>query len=117
MLTGWKFGDDPQEAKAIASPGQAAVESDGMEDQSTWGTLTTTTEFDPESQKLDGSCQKYIGKYPSLPGYYKGYYENIVDAVRGKGKVNVDPQTARDGIRIMEMARESHAKGATIPWS
>lgn len=58
-----------------------------------------------------------MGKYPSLPGWYRGYYENIVDAIRGKSKVNVDPETARDGIRIIELARESHVKGATVLWS
>lgn len=101
----------------MASPGQPAEDSSGNEPESTWGTLTTTTEFDPKNQKLDDKSQKYIGKFPSLPGHYRGYYENIVAAVRGEAKVDVDPRTARDGIKIIEMARESHAKGVTVPWN
>jgi predicted dehydrogenase len=58
-----------------------------------------------------------VGKYPSLPGWYRGYYENLVEAIRGIAKPDVDPATARDGIRIIELARESHTKGATVPFS
>jgi predicted dehydrogenase len=55
--------------------------------------------------------------YPSLPGSYRAYYENVVDAIRGREKIMVDPQTARDGLRVIELARESHEKGRTVPWS
>lgn len=89
----------------------------GLEDERIWGTLTTTTEFDPDSQTLDSSTNLYVGKYPSLPGWYRGYYENVVQAIRGNGRATVDPQTARDGIRIMELARESHERQATVMWS
>ena len=117
-LTHPQFGTDPQEAKAIAAPGQPAPAADyGQEDESIWGTLTTTTEFDPEHQTLDSGSNLYVGKYPSLPGWYRGYYENIVEAVRGNADVDVNPRTARDGIRIIELARESHAKGATVLFS
>lgn len=113
-----KFGSCPQEAKAIAAPGQPAVESGfGVEDERIWGTLTTTQEFDTESQKLDEGSGLYVGRYPSLPGWYRGYYENVVDAIRGKAEICVTPETARDGLRVIELARESHEKGCTIPWS
>jgi predicted dehydrogenase len=79
--------------------------------------LTTNTEFDPKSQKFDEACKKYIGKYPSLPGWYQGYYENVVDAIRGKVEVNVKPEVARDGLRVIELARESHNKGVTMPFA
>ncbi|KAJ9150626.1 Scyllo-inositol 2-dehydrogenase (NADP(+)) [Coniochaeta hoffmannii] len=113
-----KFGTDPQEAKAIAAPGQPATATDyGQEDESIWGTLTTMKEFDSEHQTLDSSSKLYVGRYPSLPGWYRGYYENIVEAVRGNAEVDVNPVAARDGIRVIELARESHAKGATVLFS
>lgn len=113
-----KFGTDPQEAKAIASPGQAATAEDyGREDEIIWGTLATTAEFDATNQKFDSGSKLYVGKYPSLPGWYRGYYENVVEAIQGREKVDVDPATARDGIRVIELARESHAKGATVLFS
>jgi len=55
--------------------------------------------------------------YPSMPGWYRGYYENVADAIRGRADIMVDPQTARDGLRVIELARESHEKGYTMPWS
>ncbi len=102
----------------MASPGKPAVDPNyGAEDERIWGTLTTTTQFDPQSQTLDEASQMYIGRYPSLPGWYRGYYENVVDAIRGRAEVNVKPETARDGLKIIELARESHEKGCTITWS
>ncbi len=68
-------------------------------------------------QKLDEATQKYVGKYPSVPGWYRGYYENVVEAIRGRQEIYVKPETARDGLRVIELARESHAKGITVPWS
>jgi predicted dehydrogenase len=79
--------------------------------------LTTNSEFDLKFQSFDEPSQKYIGKYPSLPGWYRGYYENVADAIRGRAEINVTPETARDGLRVIELARESHVKGSTIPWS
>lgn len=90
----------------------------GAEAEQIWGTLTTTTQFDREHQSLDEDVQGlYIGKHPSLPGWYRGYYENLVDAVRGQAEVLVKPETARDGLRIIELARQSHEQGVTVPWS
>ena len=117
-LTLLQFGTCPQEAKAIAAPGQPAIaDGFGLEEESTWGTLTTTTEFDSQFQSLDEQSKLYVGKYPSLPGWYRGYYENIVAAVRGEAEALVDPETARDGLRVIELARQSHNEGRTVPWS
>lgn len=113
-----QFGTCPQEAKAIAAPGQPASDPNyGVEDERIWGTLTTIDEFDPASQKLDDDTKQYVGKYPSLPGWYRGYYENVVDAIRGRAEVCVKPETARDGLRVIELARESHITGTTVQWS
>jgi predicted dehydrogenase len=113
-----QFGTCPQEAQAHAAPGKAAASPDtGVEDERIWGTLTTTTEFDAKSQRFDEESNKYIGKYPSLPGWYRGYYENVAAAICGKEEVFVKPETSRDGLRIIELARESHEKGCTVAWS
>ncbi|CAK7233547.1 hypothetical protein SBRCBS47491_008648 [Sporothrix bragantina] len=111
-----KYGTCPQENRALAAPGQPADETYGQEDPKLWGQLTTTKKID-DSQTKDDETGYYIGQYPALPGNYFAYYENIVDAVRGKAPLAVDPQTSRDGIRLIELARKSHKKRATVPWS
>ncbi|KAF9005723.1 hypothetical protein BDZ89DRAFT_1095549 [Hymenopellis radicata] len=104
-----KFGTDPQEAKAIAAPCQPASDPDyGREDERIWGTLSTAKEFDTKSQVFDEESGLYIGKYPSMLGRYRGLYENVL---------YVKPETSRDGLRILELARESHDTGRMVPWS
>ncbi|KAK0751632.1 oxidoreductase [Schizothecium vesticola] len=113
-----KFGTDPQEARAIAAPGQPATDpSFGLEDESIWGTLSTTSPFDEAHQVLDPASGLYVGRFPSLPGWYRGYYENVAAAVRGEAEVFVRPETARDGLRVIELARQSHAEGRTVSWA
>ncbi|KLU86942.1 oxidoreductase [Magnaporthiopsis poae ATCC 64411] len=113
-----KFGSCPQEARAIAAPGKpASGYSDfGVEDPSIWGMLTTKTAFDAASQVLDEASGYHVGRYPSLPGYCRGYYEDVVGAIRGEREVEVKAETARDGLRVIELARESHEKGAKVAW-
>lgn len=119
-----QFGTDPQEDQAIAAPGQPAISPEtGVEDQRIWGTLTTLDPIpdhpDPSLKPLDyqKTAKYHIARYPSFPGWYRGYYENIVAAIRGETEVFVKPETARDGLRIIELARESHETGRTVPWS
>lgn len=116
-----KFGTDPQEARAVAAPGQPATDPRfGVEDERLWGELTTKHQeapFDPRCQTWDPDAGLYVGRYPSLPGSYRGYYENVVDAIRGRAELGVRPETARDGLRVIELARQSHEEGITVPWS
>jgi predicted dehydrogenase len=113
-----KFGTDPQEQSALAAPAKPATDPQyGTEDKSIWGTLSTFKEFDAKTQKLDEASKLYTGKYPSLPGWYRGYYEDVVKAIRGEGPVPVTPEDARDGLRIIELARESSNTGRTLPFS
>lgn len=81
-----------------------------------YGVLTTLERFD-DTQALEPKSQKYIGHYPTVPGHWRGFYENLADAVRGKADIAVNAEDSRDGIRVMELARESHETGRTIPWS
>lgn len=88
----------------------------GVNLESEYGTLTTYTQFD-QSQKYDEATKKYVGKFPTFNGSHRGYYETLADTIRRGAPLKVDPQTSRDGIRIMELARESHVTGKTVAWS
>ncbi|RSL90278.1 hypothetical protein CEP52_014626 [Fusarium oligoseptatum] len=113
-----KFGTDPQESQAIAAPGKPAIDDKfGVEDESLWGTLTTTEEFDALCQRFDKDAQLYIGQYPTLRGWYRGYYENVAKAIRGEAEIYVKAETARDGLRVIELARESHVNGCAMRFS
>lgn len=57
-----------------------------------------------------------MGKYPSLKGDYVGFYKDLVAAIHGKGEVKIKPEQSRDGIKIIELARESADKGITLPF-
>jgi len=45
-----------------------------------------------------------------------GFYRDLVAAIRGEAEVVVRPEVSRDGIRIIELARESAEKGSTVPF-
>jgi predicted dehydrogenase len=110
-----KFGDDKQESQVsngmtTESPGFA------IEPKATYGLLATKKKFD-ESQSHDPETGRWVGKFPSLKGNYVGYYKDVVKAIRGESEVVVKPETARDGLRIIEIARESADKGCTLPFN
>ena len=88
----------------------------GIEPNRTWGQLTTLKQVDT-SQKYDEASRKYHGKFPSIRGNHLDYYKDVVAAIRGEQELVVKPIEGRDGIRIIELARESHKIGATVKWS
>ncbi|KAK3365019.1 hypothetical protein B0T24DRAFT_683682 [Lasiosphaeria ovina] len=81
-----------------------------------WDTLTTTAEFDADSQTLDEVSKLYVGKYPSLLSWYQGHYENMVTAMCCTDEVFVKLQESRDRLRVIELARRSY-EGRTAAWS
>jgi len=89
----------------------------GVEYKSMQGVLSTYQEFDSKVQEWDPASQKYVGRYPTLPSRWLGLYENVADAINGKAELIVKPTQSRDVLRVIELARESHLKGATVPWS
>lgn len=89
----------------------------GIESEKFEGTLTTYEEYDSKVQKYAPEIRKYTGQYPTFPGRWMGLYENVADAINGKAELVVKPTQSRDGLRIIELSRESHEKGITIPWS
>ncbi|KAL2075118.1 hypothetical protein VTL71DRAFT_60 [Oculimacula yallundae] len=109
-----KFGDDRQESQIAAgltttSPGF------GVEDEKTWGLLTTKKQVHDE-QNFDEACGKWVGNIPGLKGDYEGFYRDLVGAIRGEKELVVKPQQSRDGLRVIELARESAEKGCTVSW-
>lgn len=110
-----KYGEDPQESqvgKGIA----ATADGHGVEDAEIWGTLTTKEKFDATQSRDEGSG-KWIGKFPSVKGEYTKFYVDLVEAIREKAELKVRPEQSRDGLRIIELARESADKGSTLPYA
>jgi len=88
----------------------------GLEEESLYGVLTTYENQVDVGRKVAWQRGKWVGNYPTIRGWIRGYYEDVVKAIRG-GDVVVDPQISRDGIRVIELARMSHEKGMTVDWS
>ncbi|KAK9326925.1 hypothetical protein V1520DRAFT_284366 [Lipomyces starkeyi] len=110
------YGTDPQEDHAIS--GMPSTDPQfGIENERIHGLLTTYTEFDHQSQVYDPKSEKYTGRIPTVPGRIRGYYEHVVDAIRGRADLQVTSEESRDGIHIIELARKSQETGTTIPWS
>ena len=89
----------------------------GVEDPASYGLLSTVKEFDGKTQTFDKRSKKYVGKWPTTSGRYLSYYEDVVAAIRGNAELRIKPEQARDVIRLIELARESHNKGVSVPWS
>ncbi len=111
-----KHGEDPQEGQ-ISSGMTPLSKGYGMEPEETYGSLTTIKPFHPCQSKQSGWMEKkpiYVGDFPSLQGSYSDYYEDVVRAIRGEAELVIRPETARDGVRIIELARESADLGKTL---
>ena len=110
-----KFGECKQEEHLFAGkkPTDAGF---GVDDERLWGTLTTKERVDA-CQAFDEASQNWVGAYPTKTGYWRGLYENVVAAIRGEAELEVKPEQSRDGIRVMELARQSWKEGRTVPWS
>ena len=89
----------------------------GVEPESYHGTLTTKKTFDPGLQTKDTATNLFVGKVPSQRGSYMDYYRDLVAAIRGEKELMVKPEQSRDGIRLIELARESAERGVTVHWS
>lgn len=94
-----KWGLDPQEDQLRAGMG-FGDEGFGRESAEAWGTLYREGE-EPE-------------KIATLPGNYRGYYENIRDALTGKTPLTVTPEQAWRTTRLIELARRSSIEAETL---
>ena len=95
----------------------AEEEGFGVEEERLWGDLTTKKEVEGGRQTRDEASGLWVGKFPTIPGYWRGLYENVVGAIRGEVELEVKPEQSRDGIRVMELARQSWIEGRAVPWS
>src|SRR6266566_8296613 len=86
-----KYGLDPQEAALKAGRTPAELH----------GTLTST----------EGART-----IPTIPSNFTRYYENIRDAILGKARPAVTPESALDVMRGLELAVASSRERRVVPW-
>jgi scyllo-inositol 2-dehydrogenase (NADP+) len=91
-----KYGIDPQEEalKVGGVPGSAAW---GLEPKEYWGRLKTATNNQLKTELIE-----------TLPGNYLGFYENVFEVIRMGKPLAVQPQEAREVIRVIEACYESN---------
>ena len=108
-----KFGNDLQsgQQRGGMAPGTQGF---GAEPEGRWGTLTTKTRVLGEQVEKDGF---WAGKVPTVHGNWRGFYTDLVAAIRGNKPPVIDPRLSRDGIRVVELAMQSAKEGRTVPWS
>ena len=97
-----KYGIDPQEEMLRQGllPDSAGW---GKETPQYWGILNT---------ELHG--QQFYGTIETEPGNYMGFYDNVHDVIiKGKEQA-VHPEEARNVIRIIELAFESHRSKSIV---
>ncbi|KAK6537574.1 hypothetical protein TWF694_011756 [Orbilia ellipsospora] len=110
-----KYGEDNQEPQIVSGMDSTDPRL-GVEDPSLHGKLVTKVQVH-EAQKFDEATKRYIGIYPSLGGSYLKYYADVAEAIKNGTEPFVKPQESRDGIRVIELARQSAQEGRSIPWS
>lgn len=108
-----KYGTDPQEEQLNDLGMKATDHRFGVESAETYGDLTTQKKIH-DGQVFNEKIGKWEGKFPTFKGEYAAFYTDLVKAIRGEKDLYVRPEQSRDGIRIIEIARESAAKGVTL---
>lgn len=94
-----RWGLDPQEDQLKAGMRFDSPEY-GEEPESAWGEL-----------KICGGDTR---KIRTARGDYRGYYENVRDALLGRGQLAVKPEQAWQTTRLIELARESSGQGRRL---
>lgn len=113
-----KYGECVQEKHTFA--GMLSTDDGfGVDEKENWGDLVTLdkVELDGVQQTYDEERKKWVGKVRTEKGYWRGLYENLAKAVRGQEEVYVKATESRDGLRVMELARESARTGRKVEWS
>jgi scyllo-inositol 2-dehydrogenase (NADP+) len=94
-----KWGIDPQEDQ-LKSGMSFDAPGFGEEPEGAWGEL----------RLFEGGTRRI----PTQPGDYRGFYQNVRDALLGKAELEVKPEQAWRTTRLMELARESSAQGRKL---
>jgi scyllo-inositol 2-dehydrogenase (NADP+) len=99
-----KFDLDPQE-DALKRGETPAGEFWGYEAPERWGTL------------LIAQGDSFLtDKFPTLPGDYRKYYQNVRDAILGAAPLAVTAEQALRVMRALELALESSRQRCVVPW-
>ena len=100
-----KYHTDPQEDR-LKHGDRPRGDDWGEEPREHWGTLTRASG--------DHVVREQV---PTARGDYRGYYENVRDAIYGHTAPAVTPEQALDVMRLLELAQESSRQGRTMPVS
>lgn len=101
-----KYGLDPQESALKRGLRPQADPSWGIEAEAQWGKLNTEV-----------SGLHFEGKLETARGDYRSYYRNIYDSITSQDDLIVKPEQARNTIRMIELALESHHLKRTLEFT
>jgi len=105
-----KHGLDPQEPTLVGGakvPVMGSKEVWLQEKESAWGKLSVAPVPDDPAMLVEHQVKTELGDY-------RGFYANVRDAILGTADLAVTPQDGYRVIKLLEMARESSAKGCTL---
>ena len=108
-----KFGLDPQEDALKRGEKPGATLAWGREPESAWGTLIVGASGEGRGIPAQPGEER---KIPTAAGDYRGYYENVRDAILGKAELAVTGDAALRVMRIMELAAESSREGRLVDY-
>ncbi|KZT59131.1 NAD(P)-binding protein [Calocera cornea HHB12733] len=102
-----KYGEDVQANQLMTTEMSPLDPGFGEEPESIWG------EYGVRGK--DG--KDTFEKIPSIPGSYLDYYRNVAGAINGTGTLEVTPEHAELGLRIIEAAKVSDKEGKTVEFA
>ena len=105
-----KHGLDPQEPTLVGGAKVPVLGSPELwlqEKESAWGKLTVAPVPSDPAMLVEHQVK-------TEPGDYRGFYANVRDAILGTAPLAVTPEDGYRVVRLLEMARESSAKGCTL---
>jgi scyllo-inositol 2-dehydrogenase (NADP+) len=105
-----KYGLDPQEPALESGAKVPVMGSQDVwlkENSSKWGTLTVAPNPAEPGILVTSEVETELGDY-------RGFYANVRDAVLGVARLAVTEEDGYRVIKLLEMARESSAKGCRL---
>jgi scyllo-inositol 2-dehydrogenase (NADP+) len=111
-----KFGLDPQEDALKRGERPKLAQDWGTEPTSAWGTLTLGPVGAPSGRGIPAHASEER-KVPTALGDYRGYYENVRDAILGKAALAVTPAMALRVMRVIELANQSSRERRVVDFA
>jgi len=111
-----KYGLDPQEdaLKRGERPGGTATW--GREPAGAWGTLVLGAVGSANDRGIPAHAGEER-KVPTEAGDYRGFYENVRDAILRKAALAVTPQAALRVMRVLELAQLSSRERRVVDYA